>query len=399
MELPGTHLSDYITEQELGHGSYGMVYKVKSQITKQTYVIKKINIEHLPSKNQKEVINEAQILKKLDHPHIVKYFCSFLEGKYLCIVMEYINGGDLHKLIKSQQEKKQFLPESEIWRMSSELSSAVSYLHSKNIIHRDIKTLNILVTKDQTVKIADLGASKIVSAPMQVTRVGTPLYLAPELVKHKPYDYKVDVWALGCVIYTLATLHPPFSAENLITLGMHIVNKNPDPLPTIYSVQLSEFIFKLLAKQPIDRPNSASVVNLLPKGKEFFAIENLPTELTVSRNSPVFEDETLKGKFLKGKPGEKCQIEYEPVPWVFKEPIKSETFTQKFLERPSTAHRTRVIIREPGKHRPLSASAKKNPLYGARDLRLVGILPPCVNLDFSMPRTVKKHLTISDLYS
>lgn len=399
MEHPGSHLSDYKISEELGHGSYGMVYKVESLRTKQTYVIKKINIEHLAPKNQKEVINEAQILKKLDHPHIVKYFCSFLEGKFLCIVMEYINGGDLHKLIKFHQEKKQLLPESEIWRMSSELSSAISYLHSKNIIHRDIKTLNILITKDQTIKLADLGASKIVSAPMQITRVGTPLYLAPELVKHKPYDYKVDIWALGCVLYTLAKQQPPFSAENLITLGMYIVNKEPDPLPAVYSIQLNEFIFKLLAKQPIDRPSSSSLIGLLPKGKEFFNIEFLSTELTVTRNSPVFEEETMKGKFPKGKPAEIYHIEKEPVPWVFTHTWKNETYTPKIEERPSTANRTRVIIRVPGKNRPFSASAKKNPLYGARDLRFTGILPPCVNLDFNVSRTVKKHLTISDLYS
>ena len=77
--------------------------------------------------------------------------------------------------------------------MTYELSLAIMYLHTKNIIHRDIKTLNILITKDSKIKLADLGASKIVSAPMQATRVGTPLYLAPEIIKHRPYDYKVDI--------------------------------------------------------------------------------------------------------------------------------------------------------------------------------------------------------------
>ncbi len=89
---------------------------------------------------------------------------------------------------------------------------AIDYLHSHRIIHRDIKCLNILLTADKKIKIGDLGVSKIVShsGAMNGTRVGTPLYLSPELVKQNPYDYKIDIWALGCAIYHLSCLEPPF---------------------------------------------------------------------------------------------------------------------------------------------------------------------------------------------
>mmetsp|Transcript_12257 Transcript_12257/g.12060 ORF Transcript_12257/g.12060 Transcript_12257/m.12060 type:complete len:110 (-) Transcript_12257:80-409(-) len=109
----------------------------------------------------------------------------------------------------------------------------MEYLHAKNIIHRDVKCLNIFLTEDKRIKIGDLGVSKIVSssAAMHGTRVGTPLYLSPELVKQHPYDFKVDVWAIGCAIYHLACLEPPFQGENLITLGNNIVNKKPKALP------------------------------------------------------------------------------------------------------------------------------------------------------------------------
>ena len=411
MESPGTHLSDYVIEQELGQGSYGMVYKVQSLKNKQVYVIKKINIEYLPTKSQKEVVNEAQILKKLDHPHIVKYFCSFLEGKHLCIVMEYINGGDLHRLIKTLSESKSLVPESDIWRMALELSSAVAYLHSKNIIHRDIKTLNVLVTKDLTIKLADLGASKIVSAPMQVTRVGTPLYLAPELVKHKPYDYKVDVWALGCVLYTLAKLQPPFQGENLITLGIQIVNREPEPIPAVYSSQLVEFIGKLLTKQPTDRPSSSALLKMIPKGRDLVGLvglESLTTEVTVCRNSPVVEEISLIGKFARGRPADGVVRELEPKACVVKEREKEkekkkdfECFTPKAEDRPSTASRNRVIIRTQVRTRPCSASTyvKKNPLFVPREPKVLKLTPPCINFDFSVQRPIKKHLTINDLYS
>lgn len=407
MESPGQSLSDFTIDKELGHGSFGMIYRVKSLKTGGVYVIKKINIEHLSQKSQKEVIHEAQILKKLDHPNIVKYFCSFMDGKSLCIVMEYINGGDLHKLIRLYQDKKTFLPEPEIWKMAFELSTAIQYLHSKNIIHRDIKTLNILITKDHTIKLADLGASKIVSAPMQVTRIGTPLYLAPELVKHKPYDYKVDIWALGCVIYSLAKLQPPFQAENLITLGMQIVSKNPEPLPSIYSEHLTEFVLKMLSKQPIDRPGISGVMSLIARFKDLkdvqYTTECMSTDQTVMRNSPIIEDENVR--FFKDKNCvDKVWVDDEPkipefksIVNVVEETVREER-SYKVEERPSTAYRTRVVFRVPQKVRPQSAVNKKNPLYNPREIKTLRIPPPCVKFDYFIQKTAKKHITISDLY-
>ena len=143
---------------------------------------------------------------------------------------------------------------------------AVEYLHHKNIIHRDIKCLNIFLTDDNRIKIGDLGVSKIVtsSSALQDTRVGTPLYLSPELVKQQPYDFKVDVWAIGCALYHLACLEPPFQGDNLITLGNNIVNKKPKPLPLVYSSKLMNFIDKFLAKKPSERPTAREAVLIIP---------------------------------------------------------------------------------------------------------------------------------------
>ena len=143
---------------------------------------------------------------------------------------------------------------------------AVEYLHQKNIIHRDIKCLNIFLTDDKKIKIGDLGVSKIVSsaAALQDTRVGTPLYLSPELVKQQPYDFKVDVWAVGCAIYHMACLEPPFQGDNLITLGNNIVNKKHKQLPQIYSNKLMNFIDKFLAKKASERPTAREAVMLIP---------------------------------------------------------------------------------------------------------------------------------------
>ena len=154
--------------------------------------------------------------------------------------MEYAEEGDLYRLLKEQRRRKKYFSERDIWKFTYELTLAIEYLHARNIMHRDIKCLNVFISRDKKIKLGDMGVSKIVSsaAALQGTRVGTPLYLSPELVRQQPYDLKVDIWALGCAIYHLASLDPPFHGDNLITLGNNIVHKVPKPLPRCYSHRL-----------------------------------------------------------------------------------------------------------------------------------------------------------------
>lgn len=178
------------------------------------------------------------------HIHVIQYYTSFLEDDCLHIIMEYAEKGDLYtvsflsnftfQLLKEQRQRRKYFSEKDLWDYAYQIIMGIEYLHSQNIIHRDIKCLNIFLSSDKQIKIGDMGVSKIFSGAqdeMQGTRVGTPLYLSPELVKQQPYDYKVDIWAIGCALYHLASLEPPFQAENLITLGNNIVNKKPKPLP------------------------------------------------------------------------------------------------------------------------------------------------------------------------
>jgi len=139
------------------------------------------------------------------------------------------------------------------------------------------------------VKIGDLGVSKIVasSAAMQGTRVGTPLYLSPELVKQQPYDFKVDIWATGCVLYHIACLEPPFQGENLIVLGNNIVSKQPSPIPSVYSIRLQSFVFRLMAKKPSDRPNIPEMLKQLPEPFKKDDIECDEEAATLATNNEV----------------------------------------------------------------------------------------------------------------
>lgn len=253
---------DFIIQKELGRGSFGVVYLVQQVATKELYVLKRINIGHLHIKFQQAALREVEILKTISHPNIIKYYFSYIEDNILSIVMEYAEAGDLFQLLLKHRHRKANIPEKEIWRIFAELSQAVNYLHENNIIHRDIKCQNVFLTKTLTVKLGDLGASKLVTANMQATRVGTPLYLAPEMIKQQPYDYKVDIWGLGCLMYTLAAHESPFAGSNLITLGISIINRTPKNIPMIYSKRLNSTILLLLEKNPEDRPDISQVVKM-----------------------------------------------------------------------------------------------------------------------------------------
>lgn len=104
------------------------------------------------------------------------------------------------------------MSEKQLWLFVRELCSAVEHMHSHRIVHRDLKSLNVFLTADGHIKIGDLGLGRLLQGDRHLmeSRVGTPLYLSPELVRRQPYDYKVDVWSLGCLIYSLAALRPPF---------------------------------------------------------------------------------------------------------------------------------------------------------------------------------------------
>lgn len=137
--------------------------------------------------------------------------------------MEYCEGGDLALLLKQQSNRP--LKEDKIWKIFLQICLGLEYIHSKRILHRDIKTLNIFLTRDEMVKIGDLGVAKLLheNADFAQTMVGTPFYLSPELCEEKPYNEKSDIWALGCLLYEMCTYKHPFEAANQGSLILKIV--------------------------------------------------------------------------------------------------------------------------------------------------------------------------------
>lgn len=169
--------------------------------------------------------------------------------------MELADGGDLYQKIVEQKKKKKLFSEAEIWETFIQIVKGLNALHQKQILHRDLKCANIFLNKDGTVKLGDLNVSKVAKMGLVYTQTGTPYYASPEVWKDKPYDNRSDIWSLGCVIYEMITLRPPFTASSMQELCTK-VNKGSYPkIPSTFSRDLETVIATLLKVSPLMRPS------------------------------------------------------------------------------------------------------------------------------------------------
>ena len=253
-----------IIKERIGAGTYASVYKVQRKIDKQILVLKKIPFYLNENKaNIEDAKNEARILKQLEYKYIVKCFDSFEENNSLNIVMEYCEKGDLATLLKDYKQKNKYLPENLIWKFFIQISLGLAYIHYHKILHRDLKTLNIFLTKNLDIKIGDLGVAKILQNTLHAyTFIGTPFYLSPEICEEKPYNEKSDVWALGCVLYELCTYKHPYNAKNQPALFLKIISGNYEPIGDNYnySNDLKKMVDSLLEKNYMNRPSMKDII-------------------------------------------------------------------------------------------------------------------------------------------
>ncbi|XP_070702117.1 serine/threonine-protein kinase Nek4 [Pempheris klunzingeri] len=247
---------NYIFIRVVGKGSYGEVNLVKHKTDKKQYVIKKLNLTTSSKRERRAAEQEAQLLSQLRHPNIVTYRESW-EGddRQLYIVMGFCEGGDLYHRLK--QQKGELLPERQVVEWFVQIAMALQYLHERNILHRDLKTQNIFLTKTNIIKVGDLGIARVLENQndMASTLIGTPYYMSPELFSNKPYNHKSDVWALGCCVYEMSTLKHAFNAKDMNSLVYRIVEGKLPQMPSRYDPQLGELIKSMLCKRPEDRPD------------------------------------------------------------------------------------------------------------------------------------------------
>ncbi|NXB77967.1 NEK4 kinase, partial [Donacobius atricapilla] len=225
------------------------------------YVIKKLNLRSASSRERRAAEQEAQLLSQLRHPNIVTYRESWQgDDGHLYIVMGFCEGGDLYHKLKEQMGK--LLPENQVVEWFVQIAMALQYLHEKHILHRDLKTQNIFLTRTNIIKVGDLGIARVLENQydMASTLIGTPYYMSPELFSNKPYNYKSDVWALGCCVYEMATLKHAFNAKDMNSLAYRIIEGKLPPMPKDYSPQLVAIIQTMLSKKPEERPSVKSIL-------------------------------------------------------------------------------------------------------------------------------------------
>lgn len=180
--------------------------------------------------------------------------------------MSFSDDGDLGRKIENRSQIHCPFDESRIWDILIQVTKGLDYIHSKNILHRDIKSQNIFLEKNGSVKIGDFGLGRVLSSQSHFanTVVGTPLYFSPEVCEERKYDEKSDIWSFGVLLYEMCALEPPFIATNQIALANKIVHNKPKELPLHYSSEIRFLINKMLEKEPFKRPSTSQIMKYSP---------------------------------------------------------------------------------------------------------------------------------------
>uniref|UniRef100_A0A9J7WWX5 non-specific serine/threonine protein kinase n=1 Tax=Cyprinus carpio carpio TaxID=630221 RepID=A0A9J7WWX5_CYPCA len=254
-------MDKYERLKKIGEGSFGKAILVKSRTDGRQYVIKEIGISRMSNKERQESRKEVAVLANMSHPNIVQYKESFEESGCLYIVMDYCEGGDLFKKINNQRGT--LFPEEQILDWLVQICLALKHVHDRKILHRDIKSQNIFLTKDGTIQLGDFGIARVLNSTVELARtcIGTPYYLSPEICENKPYNNKSDIWALGCVLYEMCTLKHAFEAGNMKNLVLKIIRGSYPPVSVHYSQDLRSLLAQLFKRNPRERPSVSSILD------------------------------------------------------------------------------------------------------------------------------------------
>lgn len=226
------------------------------------YALKETNVRNLSQQERQEAVNEIRLLASVQQNAAISGFHeAFIDGNRLCIVMEYAPFGDLSRALRKRQAQRKLLPEDLIWSYFIQIARGLQALHAQKILHRDVKTANVLRMSGEIVKLGDLGVAKLMKGAMTNTQIGTPHYMPPEVWRNRPYTFNSDVWALGCVLFEMCTFSVPFEARSMEELRFKVMKGKFPALPAVYSSDMQKMVRWLMIAEPSQRPDIDAVLD------------------------------------------------------------------------------------------------------------------------------------------
>lgn len=241
-----SELKDYQLGDCLGKGAFGSVFRALNMGTGETVAVKQVKLADLPKSELRVITLEIDLLKNLDHPNIVKYRGFVKSAESLNIILEYCENGSLHSISKNFGK----FPENLVGIYMSQVLHGLLYLHEQGVIHRDIKGANILTTKQGLVKLADFGVATRTTTFHESSVVGTPYWMAPEVIELSGATTASDIWSLGCTVIELLDGKPPYHKMQPMHALFRIVNDDHPPLPEGASPIVRDFLMQCFQKDP-----------------------------------------------------------------------------------------------------------------------------------------------------
>ncbi|KAK6916770.1 Serine-threonine/tyrosine-protein kinase, catalytic domain [Dillenia turbinata] len=247
-------------ENKVASGSYGDLYK--GTYCSQEVAIKVLKAERVTSELQREFAQEVFIMRKVRHKNVVQFIGACTKPPTLCIVTEFMSGGSVYDYLHKQKGTFK-LPS--LLKVAIDVSKGMNYLHQNNIIHRDLKAANLLMDENEVVKVADFGVARVKSqSGVMTAETGTYRWMAPEVIEHKPYDHKADVFSFGVVLWELLTGKLPYEYLTPLQAAVGVVQKGLRPtIPKHTHPKLAELLEKCWQQDPNLRPDFSEIIEIL----------------------------------------------------------------------------------------------------------------------------------------
>ncbi|XP_062857626.1 serine/threonine-protein kinase Nek2 [Trichomycterus rosablanca] len=264
-----SRIDDYEVLSTIGSGSYGKCQKIRRKSDGKILVWKELDYGTMAEAEKQLLVSEVNLLRELRHPNIVRYYDRIIDrtNTTLYIVMEYCEGGDLASLINKCIKDRKYLDEDFVLRVMAQLALALKECHGRShdggtVLHRDLKPANVFLDTRQNVKLGDFGLARILKheTSFAKTFVGTPYYMSPEQMNRMSYNEKSDIWSLGCLLYELCALSPPFTAYNQEELAEKINEGKFKRIPYRFSDELNTLLCRMLHLKDYLRPSVDSIL-------------------------------------------------------------------------------------------------------------------------------------------